>query len=40
MEAKLAQQRGLQPLRRHVGITVAGYKPDEMGIEPVLSIPK
>ncbi len=40
MEAKLAEQRGLQPLGRYVGMAVAGTKPDEMGIGPVLAIPK
>ena len=40
MEAKLAQQRGLEPLGRYVGMTVAGCQPDEMGIGPVFVIPK
>ena len=40
MEAKLAQQRGLEPLGRYVGMTVAGCQPDEMGIGPVFAIPK
>jgi acetyl-CoA C-acetyltransferase len=40
MEEKLAEQRGLQPLGRYVGMAVAGTKPDEMGIGPVYAIPK
>jgi len=40
MEEKLAEQRGLQPLGRYVGMAVAGTKPDEMGIGPVFAIPK
>ena len=40
MDAKLAEQRGLTPLGRYVGMAVAGTKPDEMGIGPVFAIPK
>jgi len=40
MEEKLAEQRGLQPLGRYVGMAVAGTAPDEMGIGPVFAIPK
>ena len=40
MEAKLAEQRGLAPLGRYVGMAVAGTEPDEMGIGPVFAIPK
>jgi acetyl-CoA acetyltransferase family protein len=40
MEEKLAEQRGLTPLGRYVGMAVAGTKPDEMGIGPVFAIPK
>jgi len=40
MEAKIAEQRGLQPLGRYVGMAVAGTEPDEMGIGPVFAIPK
>ncbi|MBN8838927.1 MAG: acetyl-CoA C-acyltransferase [Sphingomonadales bacterium] len=40
MEEKLAEQRGLQPLGRYVGMAVAGTEPDEMGIGPVFAIPK
>ncbi len=39
MEAKLAEQRGLTPLGRYVGMAVEGTKPDEMGIGPVYAIP-
>jgi acetyl-CoA C-acetyltransferase/acetyl-CoA acyltransferase len=40
MEAKVAEQRGLNPLGRFVGMAVAGTEPDEMGIGPVFAIPK
>ncbi|MEY4270560.1 MAG: hypothetical protein RLZZ58_1776 [Pseudomonadota bacterium] len=40
MEAKVAEQRGLNPLGRYVGMAVAGTEPDEMGIGPVFAIPK
>ncbi|HAU22607.1 MAG TPA: acetyl-CoA C-acyltransferase, partial [Erythrobacter sp.] len=40
MEAKVAEQRGLEPLGRYVGMAVAGTEPDEMGIGPVYAIPK
>lgn len=40
MEAKLAEQRGVHPLGRFVGIEFAGCDPDEMGIGPVFAIPK
>lgn len=40
MEAKVAEQRGLAPLGRYVGMAVAGTEPDEMGIGPVFAIPK
>ena len=40
MEAKLAEQLGLSPLGRYVGMAVAGCEPDEMGIGPVFAIPK
>ncbi|HEX7822014.1 MAG TPA: acetyl-CoA C-acyltransferase [Sphingobium sp.] len=40
MEANVAAQRGLQPLGRYVGMSVAGTEPDEMGIGPVFAIPK
>ena len=40
MEAKVAEQRGLQPLGRYVGMAVAGTEPDEMGIGPIFAIPK
>jgi acetyl-CoA C-acetyltransferase len=34
MDAKLAEQRGLEPLGLYRGIAVAGLEPDEMGIGP------
>ena len=40
MEEKLAEQRGLTPLGRYVGMAVAGTEPDEMGIGPVFAIPR
>ena len=40
MEADLAASLGLQPLGRYCGMAVAGTKPDEMGIGPVVAVPK
>jgi acetyl-CoA C-acetyltransferase len=40
MEAKLCEQRGLEPLGSYRGIAVAGCDPDEMGIGPVFAVPK
>jgi len=40
MDAKLAQQRGLEPLGIYRGIAVAGCEPDEMGIGPVFAVPR
>ena len=40
MEAKLAEQRGLNPLGVYRGMAVAGCEPDEMGIGPVYAVPK
>jgi acetyl-CoA C-acetyltransferase len=40
MEAKMAEQRGLAPLGRYIGMAVAGTAPDEMGIGPVFAVPK
>lgn len=40
MEAKIAEQRGLQPLGAYRGMAVAGCEPDEMGIGPVFAVPK
>ena len=40
MEAELARSRGLQPLGRYMGMSVAGTEPDEMGIGPVFAVPK
>ncbi|MEG3151816.1 acetyl-CoA C-acyltransferase [Sphingomonas sp. ZT3P38] len=40
MEEKVAEKRGLQPLGRYIGMAVGGTEPDEMGIGPVVAIPK
>ncbi len=40
MNAKVAEQKGLQPLGIFRGFAVAGCEPDEMGIGPVFAIPK
>jgi acetyl-CoA acetyltransferase family protein len=40
MDAKLAEQRGLEPLGFYRGMAVAGCEPDEMGIGPVYAVPK
>ncbi len=40
MDAKLAEQRGLEPLGAYRGMAVAGCRADEMGIGPVFAVPK
>ncbi len=40
MNAKLAEQRGLEPLGALRGFAVAGTEPDEMGIGPVFAVPR
>ncbi|AYC32409.1 acetyl-CoA C-acyltransferase [Pseudomonas cavernae] len=40
MDGRLAEQRNLQPLGAYRGIAVAGLAPEEMGIGPVLAVPK
>ena len=40
MDAKLAQQRGLQALGIFRGFAVAGCEPDEMGIGPAVAVPR
>ncbi|WP_116090352.1 acetyl-CoA C-acyltransferase [Sphingomonas crusticola] len=40
MEARVAEQRGLAPLGRYIGMAVTGTKPDEMGIGPVFAVPR
>jgi len=40
MSTRMAEQLGLQPLGRYLGIAVAGCEPDEMGIGPVFAVPK
>ncbi len=40
MDARLAEQRNLEPLGIYRGMTVAGNAPEEMGIGPIYAIPK
>ena len=40
MEASVAEKRGLEPLGIYRGTAVAGCEPDEMGIGPVLAVPR
>ncbi len=40
MESRLAEKRGITPLGTCRGMAVIGCEPDEMGIGPVLAIPK
>lgn len=40
MEARAAERANLQPLGAFRGLAVAGCEPDEMGIGPVLAVPK
>jgi len=40
MERALAEKRGLEPLGAYRGLAVAGCRPEEMGIGPVLAVPK
>ena len=40
MEAGLAERRGLRPLGAYRGMAVAGNAPEEMGIGPVLAVPR
>ncbi len=40
MDAKLAEQRNIEPLGIYRGMAVAGTEPDEMGIGPVYAVPK
>ena len=40
MSDALASQRGLKPLGIYRGIAVAGLAPEEMGVGPVLAVPK
>ena len=39
-DAKLAEQRGLEPIGIFRGFAVAGCEPDEMGIGPVFAVPR
>jgi acetyl-CoA C-acetyltransferase len=40
MDAKLASQRGIEPLGIYRGLAVAGCEPDEMGIGPIFAVPR
>jgi acetyl-CoA acetyltransferase family protein len=40
MDTKLAERRGLAPLGIYRGMAVAGCAPDEMGIGPIVAVPK
>lgn len=40
MSDALASQRGLKPLGIYRGVAVAGLAPEEMGVGPVLAVPK
>jgi acetyl-CoA C-acetyltransferase len=40
MSAKLAEQRGVEPLGLFRGFAIAGCEPDEMGIGPVFAVPR
>ncbi|CAG9247955.1 3-ketoacyl-CoA thiolase [Paraburkholderia unamae] len=40
MNAKLAQQRGIEPMGLFRGFAIAGCEPDEMGIGPVFAVPR
>jgi len=40
MDAKLAEQRNIEPLGLYKGLAVAGCEPDEMGIGPVFAVPR
>ena len=40
MDAKLAEQKNIEPIGAYRGIAVAACEPDEMGIGPVFAIPK
>jgi acetyl-CoA C-acetyltransferase len=40
MEARMAERRGLQPLGAYRGFMVAGVAPEEMGIGPMVAVPK
>jgi acetyl-CoA C-acetyltransferase len=40
MDAKLAEQRNIKPLGIFRGFAVAGCEPDEMGVGPVLAVPR
>ena len=40
VESATAEKKGLAPLGRYLGMAVAGTEPDEMGIGPVIAVPR
>ncbi|MBH67989.1 MAG: acetyl-CoA C-acyltransferase [Rhodospirillaceae bacterium] len=40
LDAKLAEQKNIEPLGIYKGLAVAGCEPDEMGIGPVFAVPR
>ena len=40
MDAKLAEQRNIEPLGTFRGLAVSGLEPDEMGIGPIYAVPR
>jgi len=40
MDAKTAEQRGIEPLGVFRGLAVSGCEPDEMGIGPIYAVPR
>ncbi|MBA2287652.1 MAG: acetyl-CoA C-acyltransferase [Ktedonobacteraceae bacterium] len=40
MDSQLAERRNIQPLGIYRGLAIAGLEPDEMGIGPVLAVPR
>ena len=40
MDAKLAEQRNIEPLGTFRGLAVSGLEPDEMGIGPAFAVPR
>ena len=40
MNAKLAEQRNIDPLGIYRGLAVVGCEPDEMGIGPIYAVPR
>ena len=40
MDAKLAEQRNIEPLGTFRGLAVSGLEPDEMGVGPIYAVPR